>query len=356
MVSGVSIPPREPPPRARSDSPARYQPVSYRLHSRMGTRTELRAMIQTCRSAGVRVYADAVVNHMVGQGNGRQHCPGYLSGYMSVAHSCSFVPDIQNHRYVDRNGDCIRYSGHNATAGSPYFTSGWVRPYFFFFFFYSRQLADREQKHLPPQPVHRHPSDAGIPRGALRPDRLPLRAQPQLLDRRADHHQGLAGRAGGPQLGEAVRAGPHRIVPRGPDVDRLQRLPHRRGQTHGPGVPGGDPPPRAHEAGREHAGGLDHVAGGHHGRGVGPAGVRRRPVVVVHQSRQAALGQRLQCGRHREGQDLELGLSEGDAHLRGVDHPGLAIRHTERRPRPTEPGEPLFSSSSSLSSLFPLLS
>lgn len=37
-----------------------------------------------------------------------------------------FVPDIQNHRYVDRDGNCISYSGHNATAGSPYFTSGWV--------------------------------------------------------------------------------------------------------------------------------------------------------------------------------------------------------------------------------------
>lgn len=54
-------------------------------------------MIQACRTAGVRVYADAVVNHMVGQGT-----------------------DIQNHR----NTDCSTYSGHNATAGSPYFTSG----------------------------------------------------------------------------------------------------------------------------------------------------------------------------------------------------------------------------------------
>ncbi|KAH8144873.1 uncharacterized protein LAJ45_11143 [Morchella importuna] len=74
-----------------------YQPVSYRLHSRMGTRAELRAMIQACRTAGVRVYADAVANHMVGQGT-----------------------DMQNHRV----SDCNLYSGHNATDGSPYFTSG----------------------------------------------------------------------------------------------------------------------------------------------------------------------------------------------------------------------------------------
>lgn len=46
-----------------------YQPVSYRLQGRMGTRDDLRKMIHTCRSLGVRVYADAVVNHMSGGGN-----------------------------------------------------------------------------------------------------------------------------------------------------------------------------------------------------------------------------------------------------------------------------------------------
>lgn len=46
-----------------------YQPVSYRLQGRMGTRDDLRKMVQTCRKLNVRVYADAVVNHMVGAGN-----------------------------------------------------------------------------------------------------------------------------------------------------------------------------------------------------------------------------------------------------------------------------------------------
>ena len=46
-----------------------YQPVSYRMQGRMGTRDQLRKTIQTCRSLGVRVYADAVINHMVGGGN-----------------------------------------------------------------------------------------------------------------------------------------------------------------------------------------------------------------------------------------------------------------------------------------------
>jgi len=46
-----------------------YQPVSYRLQGRMGTRDQLRKTINTCRSYGLRVYADAVVNHMTGAGN-----------------------------------------------------------------------------------------------------------------------------------------------------------------------------------------------------------------------------------------------------------------------------------------------
>jgi len=46
-----------------------YQPVSYRLQGRLGSRDQLRKTINTCRSYGLRVYADAVVNHMTGGGN-----------------------------------------------------------------------------------------------------------------------------------------------------------------------------------------------------------------------------------------------------------------------------------------------
>lgn len=46
-----------------------YQPMSYRLGGRMGSRADLRQAIHTCRSLGVRTYADAVINHMVGGGN-----------------------------------------------------------------------------------------------------------------------------------------------------------------------------------------------------------------------------------------------------------------------------------------------
>jgi alpha-amylase len=46
-----------------------YQPVSYRLQGRMGSRDDLRSAIYNCRKLGVRMYADAVINHFSGGGN-----------------------------------------------------------------------------------------------------------------------------------------------------------------------------------------------------------------------------------------------------------------------------------------------
>lgn len=44
-----------------------YQPVSYRIESRLGTREQFEAMVDTCHEAGVAVIVDAVINHMTGQ-------------------------------------------------------------------------------------------------------------------------------------------------------------------------------------------------------------------------------------------------------------------------------------------------
>lgn len=46
-----------------------YQPVSYTLFSRMGGEAQFKEMVDRCRGAGVKVYVDAVINHMTGQGN-----------------------------------------------------------------------------------------------------------------------------------------------------------------------------------------------------------------------------------------------------------------------------------------------
>ncbi|KAI0028576.1 glycoside hydrolase superfamily [Vararia minispora EC-137] len=47
-----------------------YQPVSYILTSKRGNREQFASMISTCHNAGVRVIADAVLNHMAGSDSG----------------------------------------------------------------------------------------------------------------------------------------------------------------------------------------------------------------------------------------------------------------------------------------------
>jgi len=41
-----------------------YQPVDYTVGGRLGTQAEFEAMISACHAAGVKVYVDAVLNHM----------------------------------------------------------------------------------------------------------------------------------------------------------------------------------------------------------------------------------------------------------------------------------------------------
>ena len=44
-----------------------YQPVDYNLTSMMGTPAQFQAMVSACHAAGVKVYVDAVLNHMAAQ-------------------------------------------------------------------------------------------------------------------------------------------------------------------------------------------------------------------------------------------------------------------------------------------------
>ncbi|MGR6920863.1 carbohydrate-binding module family 20 domain-containing protein [[Actinomadura] parvosata] len=46
-----------------------YQPADYTLTSKFGDESQFAAMVRACHDAGVKVYADAVVNHMTGQGS-----------------------------------------------------------------------------------------------------------------------------------------------------------------------------------------------------------------------------------------------------------------------------------------------
>lgn len=60
-----------------------YQPVSYKIETRRGNRSAFEAMIRDCHSAGVKVYADAVLNHMTAQlsGTGSAGTKFTLTGY-----------------------------------------------------------------------------------------------------------------------------------------------------------------------------------------------------------------------------------------------------------------------------------
>ncbi|MGE5657959.1 MAG: alpha-amylase [Actinomycetota bacterium] len=44
----------------------RYQPVSYKLQSRSGSRAEFAEMVSRCKAAGVDIYVDAIINHTTG--------------------------------------------------------------------------------------------------------------------------------------------------------------------------------------------------------------------------------------------------------------------------------------------------
>jgi alpha-amylase len=74
----------------------RYQPVSYTLQSRSGTEAEFIDMVNRCNNAGVRIYVDAVINHMAAGGNrasaGSSYNPG-SEDFPSVAYSRSDFGD-----------------------------------------------------------------------------------------------------------------------------------------------------------------------------------------------------------------------------------------------------------------------
>ncbi|WP_228644716.1 carbohydrate-binding module family 20 domain-containing protein [Microtetraspora sp. AC03309] len=66
-----------------------YQPVSYKLDSRFGNRAQFASMVTACHNAGVRVYVDAVVNHMAGTNN-----PGGVTGYAGTSFTGYSYPAV----------------------------------------------------------------------------------------------------------------------------------------------------------------------------------------------------------------------------------------------------------------------
>ncbi len=86
-----------------------YQPVSYQVESRLGTREEFAAMVSTCEAAGVSIIADAVINHMTGQNEpgvgwaGSEYEHYSYPGLYEEAdfHHCGLTPDDDIASYQD---------------------------------------------------------------------------------------------------------------------------------------------------------------------------------------------------------------------------------------------------------------
>lgn len=84
----------------------RYQPVSYQLNTRSGNRAAFVNMVERCNAVGVRIYVDAVINHMAagnGQGTGGSSST-VGSSYPAVPFgSNDFNPNCAINNYNDPN-------------------------------------------------------------------------------------------------------------------------------------------------------------------------------------------------------------------------------------------------------------
>lgn len=100
------------PPNEHVQGPAwwtRYQPVSYKLESRGGTREEFAEMVRRCEDAGVAIYGDAIINHMSYAGTGTGVAGSEFSEYTYVVpysyddfHHCGRYDDDDIRNYHDR--------------------------------------------------------------------------------------------------------------------------------------------------------------------------------------------------------------------------------------------------------------
>lgn len=87
---------------------ASYQPVSYELETRLGTRDEFADMVERCDAAGVDVIADAVINHMTGQDAPGQGWAG--TPYEHYEHPGLYTADDFHHCGLTPDDDIADYN------------------------------------------------------------------------------------------------------------------------------------------------------------------------------------------------------------------------------------------------------
>jgi alpha-amylase len=92
-----------------------YQPVSYQIESRLGTRDEFSDMVRTCADFGVEIIADAVINHMTAQSSGTGYAGTEFTKYEYPGlytredfHNCNLTPNdsIENYKNLAQVQTC----------------------------------------------------------------------------------------------------------------------------------------------------------------------------------------------------------------------------------------------------------
>jgi alpha-amylase len=86
-----------------------YQPVSYQLTSRRGDRAAFASMVQTCHAAGVKIYVDAVLNHMTGGASTGTGSAGSTYSHYSYP-SVPYGTNDFHHCGRNGNDDIVNYS------------------------------------------------------------------------------------------------------------------------------------------------------------------------------------------------------------------------------------------------------
>ncbi|XP_022105547.1 alpha-amylase A-like [Acanthaster planci] len=92
----------------------RYQPIGYGLNTRSGNEAEFKDMVNRCYKAGVRIYVDAVINHMAASnpdGNGAYdfwRVPYSSSDFNGPQNKCPTPSGIDySNKYSIRNCDLV---------------------------------------------------------------------------------------------------------------------------------------------------------------------------------------------------------------------------------------------------------
>uniref|UniRef100_A0A8C5LAX4 Alpha-amylase n=1 Tax=Jaculus jaculus TaxID=51337 RepID=A0A8C5LAX4_JACJA len=95
----------------------RYQPISYKICTRSGNEDEFRDMVTRCNNVGVRIYVDAVVNHMCGAGGGEGTSSTCGSYYNAHKEDFPAVPysgwDFNDGKCHTSNGEVQNYNDAN---------------------------------------------------------------------------------------------------------------------------------------------------------------------------------------------------------------------------------------------------